>query len=130
MSNSDRTLHGVETYALVAIGGFAGSNLRYFVDLLVGGLAATLLVNVAGSFALAVVLYGARRLGRLAPGTRAVLATGFLSSLTTYSTFAVQTVQSSPAVLVGNVLANYALGFAGVLAGRALVGAVDRRWNR
>ncbi|PSP94480.1 chromosome condensation protein CrcB [Halobacteriales archaeon QH_8_68_33] len=116
--------------ALVAIGGFAGSNLRYFVDLLVGGLAATLLVNVVGSFALGVVVYGALRLGRLAPGTRAVLATGFLSSLTTYSTFAVQTVQSSPTVLVGNVLANYALGFAGVLAGRTLVAAVDRRRNR
>jgi CrcB protein len=130
MSNSDRTLHGVATYALVAIGGFAGSNLRYFVDLLVGGLAATLLVNVVGSFALGVVVYGALRLGRLAPGTRAVLATGFLSSLTTYSTFAVQTVQSSPTVLVGNVLANYALGFAGVLAGRTLVAAVDRRRNR
>ena len=129
MSNTDHALHRVETYVLVAVGGFAGSNLRYLVDLLVGGIAATLLVNVAGSFALGVVLYGVRRLGRLAPGTRAVVATGFLSSLTTYSTFALQTVQSPP-VLVGNVLANYALGFAGVLAGRALVSALDRRWDR
>ena len=130
MSNTDRALHRVETYVLVAVGGFAGSNLRYLVDLLVGGIAATLLVNVAGSFALGVVLYGVRWLGRLAPGTRAVVATGFLSSLTTYSTFALRTVQSPPAVLLGNVLANYALGFAGVLAGRALVSALDRRWNR
>ncbi|PSP52082.1 chromosome condensation protein CrcB, partial [Halobacteriales archaeon QH_3_68_24] len=99
MSNTDRALHRVETYVLVAVGGFAGSNLRYLVDLLVGGIAATLLVNVAGSFALGVVLYGVRRLGRLAPGTRAVVATGFLSSLTTYSTFALQTVQSPPLVL-------------------------------
>ena len=50
--------------------------------------------------------------------------------MTTYSTFALRTVQSPPAVIVGNVLANYALGFAGVLAGRALVSALDRRWDR
>jgi CrcB protein len=130
MSGTDRhPLRRVETVALVAIGGFAGSNLRYLVDLLAGGLTATLAVNAAGSLALGFVLYEARRSDVLAPETRSVLATGFLSSLTTYSTFALQSVQSSPLVFLANVGANYTLGFAGVLAGRALVGVVHRRWS-
>lgn len=130
MSGRDRhPLRRVEALALVAIGGFAGSNLRYFVDLFAPGLAATLAVNAAGSLALGFVLYEARRSDVLAPETRSVLATGFLSSLTTYSTFALQTVQSTPFWLVANVVANYALGFTGVLAGRALVGVVHRRWS-
>jgi len=130
MSETDHhPLRRVEALALVAIGGFAGSNLRYFVDLLVGGLPATLAVNAAGSFVLGFVLYEAVRSEVLAPETRSVLATGFLSSLTTYSTFALQSVQSTPFWLLANVTANYALGFAGVLAGRALVDVVHRRWS-
>jgi CrcB protein len=121
-------LHSLEAVALVAIGGFAGSNLRYFVDLVVGGLGATLAVNAAGSFALGVLVYEASTAELLAPETRSVLATGFLSSLTTYSTFALQTVQSPPLWLVANVAANYALGFAGVLTGRAVVTRLHRRW--
>ncbi|ESS10804.1 MAG: integral membrane protein possibly involved in chromosome condensation [uncultured archaeon A07HR60] len=43
----------VEALVVVGIGGFAGSNLRYFVDLTVpNSLAATLTVNVIGCFAL------------------------------------------------------------------------------
>jgi CrcB protein len=130
MSEPDRhPLRRVETLALVAIGGFAGSNLRYFVALLVPGLAGTLAVNAAGSFALGFVLSEARRSDVIAPETRSVLATGFLSSLTTYSTFALQSVQSTPLWLLANVIANYALGFAGVLAGRALVDILHRRWS-
>jgi len=130
MSETDRhPLRRVEAVALVAIGGFAGSNLRYLVDLLAGGLTATLAVNAVGSLALGFVLYEARRSDVLAPETRSVLATGFLSSLTTYSTFALQTVQSPPVFLVANVAANYALGFAGVLAGRAVVRRLHGRWG-
>lgn len=117
----------LETLALVAIGGFAGSNLRYFVAVLVPGAPGTLVVNVLGSFVLGFVLYEAIHSGVFAPETRAVLGTGFLSSFTTYSTFALQSVQlDSPLLLLGNVLVTYALGFAGVFAGRALALAVDR----
>lgn len=122
-------LHSLEALALVAVGGFAGSNLRYFVDLLVGGLGATLAVNAVGSLALGVLVYEATTAEVIASETRSVLATGFLSSLTTYSTFALQSVQSTPVVLVVNVVANYALGFAGVLAARVLVNRLHRRWG-
>ncbi|SEO38344.1 CrcB protein [Halogranum amylolyticum] len=119
----------VESLALIAIGGFAGSNLRYFVDLLLPGLYATVAVNALGSFALGCIFYATLYSGVLADETRAVVATGFLSSFTTYSTFALQSAQSSPPWLVANVVANYALGFAGVLLGRSLARALDRRWS-
>ena len=71
-------------------------------------------------FQLGIVLYEARLADMLSTETRLIVGTGFLSSFTTYSTFAVQTASLSPAWAVGNVLANYALGIAGVLAGRAV----------
>jgi len=114
-----------ETFALIAIGGFAGSNLRYFAGLVVPGLPGTLLVNALGSFVLGFVLYEAIYAGLLSGETRFVVATGFLSSFTTYSTFALQSAQSAPMWAVGNVVANYALGFTGVVVGRALAKLID-----
>jgi len=110
----------VETVVLVGIGGFAGSNLRYFVGLVLPGLQGTLLVNALGSFALGVLLYEALQVGVLASETKLAASTGFISSFTTYSTFAVETV-TSPEWALANVVGSYALGFAGVLAGRTLV---------
>ncbi|MFB6184634.1 MAG: CrcB family protein [Haloarculaceae archaeon] len=132
MSTSTDDTHPLvraESIALIAIGGFAGANLRYFAGFLFAGLAGTLVVNALGSLALGFVLYETLYSGVLAAETRAVVSTGFLSSFTTYSTFALQSAQAAPALLVGNVLANYALGFTGVLVGRALARQVDRRWS-
>lgn len=122
-------LHRLETLVLIAVGGFAGSNLRYLVDLFVPGMAATLAVNALGSFALGFVLYEAIRSDALAIETRAVISTGFLSSFTTYSTFALQSAQAPLPLLVANVVGTYALGFAGVFGGRTLLEAVERRWS-
>lgn len=110
----------LETVVLVGIGGFAGSNLRYFVSEVVPGLGGTLFVNALGSFALGFVLCESVFAGAIASETRLVVATGFLSSFTTYSAFALQSAQASPPVLVGNVVANYACGFAAVLLGRRI----------
>jgi CrcB protein len=116
----------IEVVILVGIGGFAGSNLRYFVDLLAPGLVGTLLVNVLGSFALGFFLYETLNSEILATQTRTVAGTGFLSSFTTYSTFALEAIQNdSGLVLVGYVIVSYALGFLGVLAGRVLAHRVD-----
>ncbi|WP_158055352.1 fluoride efflux transporter CrcB [Halorussus halophilus] len=128
-STGDSTLLSrLEPGLLVAVGGFAGAISRYGVAVVLpGGFPwGTLAVNVVGSFVLGVLLYEARLLGLLSEKTRLVLGTGFLSSFTTYSTFAVQTVALSPTMAVANVAANYVLGFAAVLAGRAAV----RRANR
>lgn len=110
----------VETVVLVGIGGFAGSNLRYFVGLFLPGLQGTLLVNALGSFALGFLLYEALHVGILSSETNLAATTGFISSFTTYSTFAVETIQT-PELAILNIVGNYALGFAGVLLGRQLV---------
>jgi len=121
-------LRTLESIALIGIGGFAGSNLRYLVARVIPGLGGTLVVNIVGSFVLGFVLYEAIHAGVLAERTRVVVATGFLSSLTTYSTFGLQTALArGPDWMAANVLATYCLGFAGVLAGRALARRVDGR---
>jgi CrcB protein len=122
-----RALDRLIPVLLVAVGGFAGAVLRHAVAAaLPGGFPwGTLAVNVAGSFALGGLLFEAELAGRLSAETRLVLGTGLLSSFTTYSTFAVQTASLSPTLAVANVSANYALGFAAVLAGRAAVEEVS-----
>lgn len=110
----------LEALTLVAVGGFVGSNLRYLVGLFVPGMVGTLVVNVVGSLLLGVLLYAGLYAGTLSSESRTVLATGFLASFTTYSTFAFETATASPTWLIANVAASYALGVAGVLAGRSL----------
>jgi len=119
----------VETLVLIGLGGFAGSNLRYFVGTLLPGLQGTLLVNTVGSFALGFLLYEAMHLGVIAGETKLAATTGFISSFTTYSTFAVETALT-PQWAVANVAATYALGFLGVLAARQAVDVLDRRADR
>jgi len=119
-------LHTLEVLLLVGVGGFAGSNLRYFVSIVKPGLAGTLIANVAGCFALGFILYESIYMGYLADQTHVVVGTGFLSSFTTYSTFAVQTTQAvSPLWMVGNVVANYGFGLIGVLLGRTLARTIN-----
>lgn len=118
----------IELITLIGIGGFAGSNLRYFLDAVSPNLLGTLLANALGSLALGVLLYEAIHTGVIASETRLVAATGFLSSFTTYSTFALQTAfAATPLWMLFNVLANYALGFGGILLGRTIVGRYQRR---
>ena len=113
-----RSLATVESTVLIALGGFAGANVRYAADLMLPALSATLVANVAGSALLGFVLYEEALVGAFSRQLRVALGTGFLSSLTTYSTFAVQTATATPAVAALNVVGNYALGFLGVGLGR------------
>lgn len=113
-------LQQLETVLLVGIGGFAGANLRYFVELAVPDtLAATLTVNMLGCFALGFILYATLYAGTISKPGRTVLTTGFISSFTTYSTFIVDAVSTTPVVALGYVTVSYALGFGAVLVGRA-----------
>lgn len=117
----------IDVGSFVAAGGFTGAIGRYGVDVVVGStLEATLLVNVVGSFTLAVVLAGVLE-GRRSHRLRRFLATGFLSSFTTYSTFVVTTIRHDPPVAIGYVLATYVAGFVAAAIGLVLV---ERRRNR
>jgi len=118
MTRSGPIEHG-EAILLVGIGGFAGSNLRYFAELAVpNSLVATLTVNVLGCFALGALVYEERFTDAVSAAGRTLVATGFLASFTTYSTFVVDALASAPTVAVGYVVASYALGFGAVLVGR------------
>jgi CrcB protein len=109
----------LETVLLVAMGGALGANVRYLVGTVVPGPEGTLVANVLGCYLLGVLVYEAKYTGLLAEQSLLAFGTGFLSSFTTYSTFALETVQAPLLVGVGNVVASYALGIAAVLLGRA-----------
>jgi CrcB protein len=110
-------LRTLELVFLIGIGGFAGANLRYVVSLAVSGPAGTFVVNVLGCLVLGALVYEAELAGVLAEETGFVAITGFLSSFTTFSTFALEAVRAAPLVGIVYVLATYCCGFLAVRAG-------------
>lgn len=116
--SDDHPLVWTETLVLIAIGAFVGANARYFIGLFRPGLLGTFVANVLGSFVLGFLTYEAAQTGLLGDKTDLVVGTGFLSSFTTYSTFALETVQATPLFGVLNVVGSYAVGFSAVYGGR------------
>jgi CrcB protein len=106
--------------ALVATGGFLGAVLRHAVAIALPAAFpwGTLAANVGGTFLLGFLLYERHLVDRLSAETRLLAGTGFCSSFTTYSTFALETTQLSPELAALNVGANYVLGALAVLLGR------------
>lgn len=110
--------------ALIAAGGFGGALLRYGVATILPGLAGTLFVNVSGSLVLGALLHQFVTTRHLTRRTRLLTATGFLSSYTTYSTFAVETATTAaPMWLLANIVLTYGLGFAAAAFSRTLTTA-------
>jgi len=110
---------------LVGIGGFLGAVFRHAVTVSApSGAIGTLAVNVVGSFALGLLLSDAVVAGQVSNRTRLFLATGVLSSFTTYSTFALEATTFSPPWALAYVSANIVLGLLAVVAGPLLV-----RWS-
>lgn len=113
--------------------GAVGSGLRYLVGL---GAAAklpasfpygTLIVNLVGSFAIALVMEVAIRNADFSPTLRLAITTGFVGGLTTYSAF---NYESSRMLLDGQLargLANVALTLVGCFLMGLLGLAVARR---
>ena len=109
----------LETLALIAIGGFAGANLRFFALGMFPDDLAIALVNIVGSTLLGIVVYEAQYTGIVDRQSRLVFTTGFLSSLTTYSGFAMGIADAETVWLALAIVGvNYVLGFTGVLVGR------------
>lgn len=112
-------LEHVEAIIVVGIGGFAGSNLRYFVELFVpGSMTATMSVNILGCFALGFLIYEEIFSGTISGPSRTLMATGFIASFTTYSTFIIDALTATPMMAIGYISGSYALGFGAVLLGR------------
>lgn len=106
-------------FALVATGGFLGATSRYVIGLVLPSLVSTFVVNVVGCFLIGYLLYTVR-LGGFSEEVRLLAATGYLSSFTTYSTFAYDAFRSSLTVASVYVAGSYALGFGAVYAGTRL----------
>ena len=117
--------HVVQVLLLAAAGG-VGTLLRVCCTTLLARLLGhafpwgTLAVNVAGSFACGAVVSLARGRG-LAPGTEAILLVGLLGGFTTYSSFALQSIEmlhaGRSAAALGYVVATNVAGLAAAWAG-------------
>jgi CrcB protein len=115
----------------VMIGGSLGAVCRYGVSLAAVRLLGprfpwgTLTVNLAGCFLIGVVFALAERTALISPSVRLFFVTGFLGALTTFSTYALETVTAStPATFwtaVINFLANNILGLLLVIAGMRMI---------
>src|SRR6476469_4720717 len=81
-------------FFLVCAAGGAGSGARYLIALLVGPRSfpyATLIVNLVGSFLIALIMEASLRIASFPPNLRLALTTGFMGGLTTYSSFNYET---------------------------------------
>jgi len=109
------------TYALIAVGGFTGAVLRFFIGEQVPSLAGTLFVNVTGCFLLGLFMYESIYIGRFSRNARLFFGVGVIGAFTTFSALAVQSFEVTPLLGVANLLANVVLGLVGVLAGRHVI---------
>lgn len=118
---------------LVMLGGAVGTLARYGTSLLAAhwlGKAfpwGTLIVNLVGCLLIGVCFGLAARFAWFSPPWRLLLVTGFMGGLTTFSSFAVETVVNAQdgnwRVAVLNFLANNVGGLLLVVAGMKLVAA-------
>lgn len=121
---------------LVMIGGSLGAAARYGVGILAGKYIGirfpygTLIVNLTGCLLIGVCFALIEKTNWLGPSTRLFLMTGFLGSLTTFSTYAMETLYAirsgTFSIAALNFFLNNMLGLALVLAGIWLVQALIR----
>lgn len=86
-------MKGIGTTGLVAVAGAVGAVLRYWIGVAVGLRAfpwSTLAINVAGCFALALLLAGPWS-SRWSTAATTAVAVGLLGAFTTFSTFGYET---------------------------------------
>jgi len=114
---------------LVFIGGGIGAATRYGTTLLAGKWFGTgfpwgtLAVNLTGCFLIGIVLGLAEKSNLVQPSTRLFFVTGFLGGLTTFSSYAMESVvafRSSTLLAVGNIAVNNLIGLALVAFGFVL----------
>lgn len=114
---------------LVLIGGGIGAVTRYGTTLLAGKWLGTgfpwgtLIVNLCGCFLIGIILGLAEKSNLVQPSIRLFFVTGFLGGLTTFSSYALESIvalRSSPYLALGNIAANNLCGLALVAFGITL----------
>ncbi len=127
-------------FLLICLGGALGTGARFLIS---SGMArafgpqfprGTILINVTGSFLIALVLELSLRTGAISPGMRLFLTTGVMGGYTTYSSFNYETLRLAEDGSYGLAALNLGLtvvgcllaGLLGLVAARALSGAAVR----
>jgi CrcB protein len=120
--------------ACIAVGGAAGALLRHGLSGWVQKIAGvsfpwgTLGVNLLGSLAIG-LLWGAFEQASVSPSIRALLLTGVLGALTTFSTFSLESIHLledrqyalAGANVAGSCLAGLTLAWVGLVVARAVL---------
>ena len=111
---------------LVFIGGGIGAATRYGMTLLAGKWFGsgfpwgTLIVNLGGCLMIGIILGLAEKSNLVEPSLRLFFVTGFLGGLTTFSSYAMESILAlriSMTMSLANIAANNLLGLALVVAG-------------
>lgn len=125
----------MERFLWICVAGAAGSGARYLIALWAGqrfGSAfpfGTLIVNLAGCFAIAALMHAGLTLGWPAT-TRAAITIGFIGGLTTYSSFNYETMRlfeegatAAAALNLGvTLIGGFMAGWLGLLVARGVLG--------
>lgn len=115
---------------LVGIGGFIGSVCRYLIGFIPlspsnGFPVKTLVINVAGAFAIGLIAAAAAKNADISPRIMLLLKTGICGGFTTFSTFALEISDlirgGSWAAAAAYMLLSLILGVAAVFAAEALM---------
>jgi fluoride exporter len=126
----------MQRFLLVCLGGAVGSGLRYLVAVWAGQRLGTtfpygtLFVNLAGCFAITLIMHVALNTAGFSPNLRLLLTTGVMGGLTTYSTFNYETTKllqdgatrTALLNLGATVIGCFVAGLLGLIVARRLVG--------
>lgn len=117
-------------FVIVALGAIFGANLRYILSRLTARLIGpvfpygTLIINVSGSFIVGWFMIWTTERVLVDPRWRLLIVIGFCGGLTTFSSYAFETMayfeQGQWTSMATNILANNLLSLLAVLAGMAL----------
>ena len=125
----------MERFLIVCGAGAVGCGARYLVTLWAAERFGekfpygTLIVNLVGSFLIALVLELSIRIASFPPNVRLALTTGFMGGLTTYSSFNYETTSLLSNGQVARGLMNIGITLIGCLAAGGLGIVVARRFG-
>ena len=119
----------MQTFFLISVGAIAGANLRYAIAQWLAKIApafpaGTLVINITGSFLIALFLTWTTERVLADPRWRLLIAVGFCGGYTTYSSFAYETIrlfeQGQWTSCIANIVLTNVLCLAAVIVGAAL----------